>query len=397
MKKLSIILCSVFIILASACLQAQKDVNSSIQIGELQFRVKLAGEVEETSGIIFWRNSIWTHNDSYNAPVIYRLNTETGEVTQRVTVSNAKNIDWEEITQDDDYIYIGDFGNNDGNRKDLRILKIAKDQIPESGDVNVEAEKIGFTYSGYTSGADGKKHNWDCEAMMSKGEYLYLFSKNRGDERTYVYRLPKSGDDYILNKIAAFNVNGLITGADYSEDSKVLVLSGYPKNYKAPFIWLFWEFDKDNFFGGKRMKINYPDKTACQVEGVCFSGKNQLFLSSEENRYYNESLFTFDIEKWLDGTNSLDGLERIEVPIDVYPNPIKKGKLNINLSDLLPGDYQICIRDMNGVELFFDKYRFKKKDEKFILKVDVNSLPSGTYLLTVRSDSQYTVKKVIIQ
>ena len=41
-------------------------------------------------------------------------------------MSNIKNTDWEEISQDKDFIYIGDIGNNSGNRDDLKIYRAGK-------------------------------------------------------------------------------------------------------------------------------------------------------------------------------------------------------------------------------------------------------------------------------
>jgi hypothetical protein len=37
---------------------------------------------------------------------------------------NAKNTDWEALTNDGNNFYIGDFGNNDGSRRDLTIYKV---------------------------------------------------------------------------------------------------------------------------------------------------------------------------------------------------------------------------------------------------------------------------------
>ena len=57
---------------------------------------------------------------------LYELNVTNGNVSRTVTIQNAANVDWEDICTDDDYIYIGDFGNNSGNRTNLRIYKVLK-------------------------------------------------------------------------------------------------------------------------------------------------------------------------------------------------------------------------------------------------------------------------------
>ncbi len=83
----------------------------------------------ETSGLIHWNNGIWTHNDSDDSN-IYSLDTISGAVLQSFALTGIVNTDWEEISEDRDFIYIGDFGNNySGNRSDLKILKVSKASV----------------------------------------------------------------------------------------------------------------------------------------------------------------------------------------------------------------------------------------------------------------------------
>lgn len=93
--------------------------------------------VNETSGLIYWNGGLWTHNDSGNPPELYKLDTLSGQILQTIIISGVQNIDWEDIAQDETHIYIGDFGNNAGNRTDLKVLKISKTDIPASGNASV--------------------------------------------------------------------------------------------------------------------------------------------------------------------------------------------------------------------------------------------------------------------
>src|SRR5215216_1562596 len=86
--------------------------------------------LNESSGFIWWKKQIWTHNDSGNEPSIFAMNATTSDIQRTVTITNSTNVDWEDIAQDDKFIYIGDFGNNtNGNRTDLKIYKIAKPDV----------------------------------------------------------------------------------------------------------------------------------------------------------------------------------------------------------------------------------------------------------------------------
>jgi hypothetical protein len=74
----------------------------------------------------FYNNNIITHNDSGGQANLYEINASTGAVLRTVAITNATNVDWEDIAQDALYIYIGDIGNNFGNRTDLKYIKFRK-------------------------------------------------------------------------------------------------------------------------------------------------------------------------------------------------------------------------------------------------------------------------------
>ena len=86
-----------------------------------EFKSFLPDEVHETSGLFFHNGRLWTHNDSGGKPILYGLDTTNFEVVQRLTLVNAKNKDWEDVCTDGENVYVGDFGNNKGKRKNLRI------------------------------------------------------------------------------------------------------------------------------------------------------------------------------------------------------------------------------------------------------------------------------------
>ena len=82
--------------------------------------------LKESSGLIIYNTDIWTHNDDTDIN-IYRLNPDDITDYQSYTLTGTQNTDWEEISQDDTYFYIGDFGNNaNGNRRNLYILRVEK-------------------------------------------------------------------------------------------------------------------------------------------------------------------------------------------------------------------------------------------------------------------------------
>ena len=91
--------------------------------------VILPDYLDETSGLVYWANKIWTHNDDTDTK-IYSFTPEDVNTVFSYNLKNVINKDWEEISQDEEYLYIGDFGNNStGNRTDLRILRLAKSTV----------------------------------------------------------------------------------------------------------------------------------------------------------------------------------------------------------------------------------------------------------------------------
>ncbi len=253
-------------------------------------------DMEETSGIIYSDGYIWTINDSGGEAEIYKIDKATGLVNQKVVILNGSNKDWEDITEDENFIYIGDFGNNDGNRKDLKIYKIDKKNITDKKKVTVEAEVIGISFKDQKSFENNdKNHNFDCEAMVSYGDSLILFSKNWGDYKTRMYKLPKTSGQYQLDPLSVFDADGLITGADYNSNLKKLVLIGYKEH--VPFIFLINDFDGKSFSGKEIYRFNLFKMKGSQTEGITWSVGETVLFSTEQTKSYTQQVFEFDFQK----------------------------------------------------------------------------------------------------
>jgi hypothetical protein len=253
----------------------------------------------ESSGVVLSDGFIYTHNDSGNPSIFYKVNPLDGTLIQSISVTNYSNTDWEDITADADYIYLGDFGNNDGIRKDLKILKISKSQFINSTEktVQVTAEAIQFSYTEQTSFISTSTHNFDCETVISKGDYLYLFTKDRGDNATRIYKLPKTPGQYAVTAIGTYNVNGLVTGGDYNPQTNEVVLIGYNSGHKNSFIYLLSNFTDDSFFSGKVLRKTIGDSTDdWQTEGIAFGSTdgNKLYLSCETCVFSKAELYSMD-------------------------------------------------------------------------------------------------------
>ena len=258
--------------------------------------------LNETSGLIYVDGYIWTHNDGGDEPALYKIDTKSGKVTQKLLISNAKNVDWEDITQDEKYIYIGDFGNNYGMRTNLTIYKIKRSALSGKNSAT-EAEIITFVYPEQTDFKRSNTHNFDCEGFFALNGELHLFTKNRGDGMTQHYTLPTSAGNHKAQLQMTFNTKGQITAADISPDGKTVILTGYTP--RKLFMWIYNDYIGTQFFSGKYRRICMGRFVfRGQMEGVCFSGNDKGYISAEQVRKNNfiikrQHLRYFSIDKFL--------------------------------------------------------------------------------------------------
>ena len=257
------------------------------------FISELPAELAESSGLLVFDNLFWTFNDSGGKSRLYAVNRK-GEIVRTIDIANAPNHDWEDIAQDDASVYVGDFGNNNGTRKNLLIWKIDKDDLSESGQVT--AEEISFIFAGQENfNYRPMQHAFDCEALIEFENQLHLFSKDWVDEKTTVYRLGTEAGSYHIDPKDTFNVGALITGADINPDRNMLALSGY-HNFK-PVVRLFSNFNEDDFFGGHNLFIGMDAIEGAQTEGIAFLGNDTLLISCEATSGYNQQIFYIDLKE----------------------------------------------------------------------------------------------------
>ncbi|MBZ4043060.1 T9SS C-terminal target domain-containing protein [Flavobacterium hibisci] len=237
----------------------------------------LNDSIKETSGLIAFDHLLWTHNDDHDK-TIYGLDS-LGKIKKRIILKNAINHDWEEISQDSSYIYIGDFGNNySGNRTDLKILKIQKKTFLEKDPI---IETISFSYSDQTD-FDKKKANttdFDCEAFIIIKDSIYLFTKKWKSSKTSIYSLPNKPGNHTAQLKETLDSRGLVTGATYLESKNLIALCGYSTKGK-PFIYLLYDFKNYDFLSGNKRKINLK-LSFHQVEGITTEDGLHYYLTNE--------------------------------------------------------------------------------------------------------------------
>lgn len=357
--------------------------TSAMGFGQiLGFKEKftLPQEVSETSGLLFFNGKIITHNDSGDTANLYEIDSLSGTLLRTITVANATHIDWEDIAENENYIFIGDFGNNNGNRTDLTIYKIAKADFIANN--TVTAELIQFAYSEQEDfSVRTNAHNFDAEAMVVINNTILLFTKNWSNLETDVYAIPTEEGQYEVTKKSNANINGLITGATKRND-KVL-LCGYATS-AIPFL-VFIELEDTNasniFANGfERYDLSTELGFGSQVEGITSVNSNQFFLSREavNNPVLNleQALFSFTDDRF--ETLSIENYTNTSSTF--FPNPVKN---NLNIRN-----YKTCIK----VEIFDALGKKVFQSKKIHNTIALHHLKKGVYLINLYYENKKRVQ-----
>jgi hypothetical protein len=349
-------------------------------------------DLDENSGLIFYNNNIITFNDSDGEANLYEINASTGNITRTVTITNATNVDWEDITQDASYIYIGDIGNNNGNRTDLKIYKIAKNDYNGSDDIAV-AEIISYSYADqldFTSNPNNT--NWDAEGLISYGDQLLIFSKNWVDNRVNVYSTPKTNGTHSALLESSYNTNGLITSAEISLNETIIYLTGYSSS-QAPFMYTIHGIPNnslDIFSGVISEKISNIVPIGNQVEAIALfeitPNKHRLYISNEKFTFsYEDITIIFPPKLWLieidAETVTLDVPDiTSDLTLNIFPNPFDK---TLKLSERVD---EIIIFDLLG--------RILAK-QQYVKKLSLENLKPGHYIAHIKINNSILIKQLI--
>jgi hypothetical protein len=239
--------------------------------------IDLDKKVSEASGLVFWNGQLWTHNDSGNAASLFAIDTLDGHLIKEYTLPRITNNDWEEISQDDRYFYMGDFGNNRGKRDNVVIIRIEKEPLLKG---QAKMENIVFSWP-ETKDRSGKslKVNFNCEAMVVLNDSIYLFTKEKNPKATGVYALSKEPGMYTAHLKDHLKTDFLVTGASYSEKTGHLVLCGYDLLLHT-FVLDCYGFEGTDFFSAKMIQRKVR-RSFRQTEGIATNNAGNYFLVNE--------------------------------------------------------------------------------------------------------------------
>lgn len=254
----------------------------------------LSKNIKEISGITKFTSDtlLYAINDSGNDNTLFCLN-QKGKIVKKLKIPNSKNVDWEDLAYDhQNNLYIGDFGNNYNNRKDLSIYKVSSIFSD-----NIEVSKIEFSLEDQKKFPPGKKNkNFDIEAFIYRNGSFYLFTKNRSskfDGVTKLYKVSDTPGKQIATLIGSYKTcddsnDCFISGAAINSTADKIALLTYNK------IFILSDFKDDNLFNGriKKIKLNHFS----QKEGICFKNDSTLLIVDEKRKNMKGRLYEYRIK-----------------------------------------------------------------------------------------------------
>lgn len=264
--------------------------------GNLNTIMDIPMELREVSGLAIdnEQNIFWMVNDSGNKPILYGLD-ENGAIIKEINI-RAKNRDWEDLTVDNEgNIYIGNFGNNTNDSKNLSILKISKDSLNANLKF-ITPEKISFTYPNQTKFPPKRDSRYfDCESMIFFKDSLYIFTKSRSSNnkgKTNLYQLPSKKGKYKAKHISTFNTcdenSCWVTSADINDDgSKIALLTENS-------VFIFSNFNTTDFFKSEMKRYSFNHIS--QKESVCFKNDSTLYIADEYLGISGGNLYEFSLK-----------------------------------------------------------------------------------------------------
>ena len=258
--------------------------------------------ISESSGMAASRRTkdlFWTHNDGGNPAVIYAL-WENGTVLGQVRLTQAKNIDWEDMAsftwKDRHFLLIADVGDNSARRKKCTLYIIEE---PSLDDIKAQEPKVAPRWQIDFIYEDGPR---DCEAVavdVSAGHCL-LLSKREDLPRLYrlplfpprdkspgvavktaiVSTLPPPGLEDLLQPYGTNRSQP--TAMDMTSDGQTLVILTYKNAY-------LYSKDRHQTWAsrleGAPEIIHLPPvgfNSLIQREGLCFSSDGRSFYMTSE-------------------------------------------------------------------------------------------------------------------
>ena len=237
----------------------------------------LSDSLKESSGLTNLDGRLFSFNDSGNTSEIFEITPGSSYIKKTFQIG-LRNIDWEAITNDGENFYIGEFGNNLGTRKDLKVYRISF----RNDSLIVDSIKtIPFFYPEQTDFTPKNiNNNFDAEAMIFLDGNIHLFTKEWITNTVSHYVIDKNlKENQQAKKLETFETGFVVTDASFFGNRLYVV--GYTKNASV-YMMIFEKDETENLFFNKPLKKFSLGRAFSigQIEGITATEKG-VYISGE--------------------------------------------------------------------------------------------------------------------
>lgn len=297
MKTINLIYFLLGLVLITSCEPAFLLKEQSRKLSDYSYvSYDLPNKLEEISGLEKIENEFYGFNDSGGAAEIYKFTSKNPiEITQTIKLSNASNVDWEEMAISDKHLFVGDFGNNLGMRRDLKVYYFPRKSINTSlKEQSVVVDTIEFFYPEQEDySKQVYNHNFDLESMVYFNEKLHLFTKEWGSFKTKHYTIDLVKGKQPAWLVEDYDLKFLATGTDVIElnDSYArLGMVGYTTDGDVYLMLTDFKSSAKEWLNNPKTIIHLGEAgDVGQVEGIAFFNQNNVCYSAEAITWEDKS------------------------------------------------------------------------------------------------------------
>jgi hypothetical protein len=250
--------------------------------------------ITEASGIAIGRRSpgvVYVQNDSGDTNRFFALDARTGTTAATVSVAGAENVDWEDIAvapsaAGTSSVWLGDIGDNDAQRAEVRIYRVPEPRIrPGERDAVVRTPRATVWRLRYPDGPA----NAEALAVTPRGVAYVITKSTLG--HSSVYRVPAKPDRQHVQTLLPvgaiqlvphgtanpFGVAGelAVTGGAFSPDGRLFAV----RTYAAAYVWSVHDGDLAAALRNAPRRITLPRQP--QGEGIALTGRGSALVDSE--------------------------------------------------------------------------------------------------------------------
>jgi hypothetical protein len=251
-----------------------------------------APALEEISGMVASRTApgvLWVHNDSGDSARIFALRND-GVVLGEYALTGASAEDWEDMAMGpgpdpaQDYLYIGDIGDNARQRDNITLYRIEEPLVSISQSTVVETVSRVETF--VLEYPNAPETVYDCEALLvdpANGGVYLVTKQGTGEGTVLVFYAPSLNTEGAtsLSQVGSITLGATqfsrVTGGDVSPNGGEILL----RQYGGARIWQYTgEPNLGTVLSGDSCLV--PTRLEVQSEVIAFTPDGKDFYTTSE-------------------------------------------------------------------------------------------------------------------